>query len=135
MFFDDPGDAFANVARALRPAGRLVMMVWQASERNEWHVAIHRALTGSEGLAAVAAEAPDPFSLADPRTVAGILEAAGFAASPSPRSTSPSTTVRTWPPPSTGSAASRAPTTCWSGLIAPPRRMRWSGCGRHSPPA
>src|SRR5262249_26983602 len=29
MFFDDPVAAFANVRRALRPAGRLVMMVWQ----------------------------------------------------------------------------------------------------------
>jgi ubiquinone/menaquinone biosynthesis C-methylase UbiE len=29
MFFDDPGAAFANIRRALRPAGRLVMMVWQ----------------------------------------------------------------------------------------------------------
>ena len=30
MFFADPVAAFANVGRALRPAGRLVMMVWQA---------------------------------------------------------------------------------------------------------
>ena len=30
MFFQDPVVAFANVGRALRPAGRLVMMVWQA---------------------------------------------------------------------------------------------------------
>jgi ubiquinone/menaquinone biosynthesis C-methylase UbiE len=35
MFFGDPGAAFANINRALRPAGRLVMMVWQAHERNE----------------------------------------------------------------------------------------------------
>ena len=48
MFFDDPVAAFANIARALRPAGRLVMMVWQARERNEWDVAIHRSL-GAEG--------------------------------------------------------------------------------------
>jgi len=78
MFFDDPGAAFANIARALRPAGRLVMMVWQAPERNEWDVAIRQALAGPEGPAAVAPEGPDPFSLADPPTVAGILEAAGF---------------------------------------------------------
>ena len=36
MFFGDPVAAFANVGRALRPAGRLVMMVPQAHERNEW---------------------------------------------------------------------------------------------------
>ena len=73
MFFQDPVVAFANVGRALRPAGRLVMMVWQADERNEWEVAIRQSLeaAGSEGLGA--------FSLADPPTVTGILEAAGFA--------------------------------------------------------
>jgi SAM-dependent methyltransferase len=79
MFFDDPVAAFANIGRALRPAGRLVMMVWQDHERNEWDVAIHRALEGFEGPVAVAAEGPDPFSLANPATVGGILDAAGFA--------------------------------------------------------
>jgi ubiquinone/menaquinone biosynthesis C-methylase UbiE len=76
MFFDDPVAAFANVGRALRPAGRLVMMVWQAHERNEWDVTIHQSLRGSE--APVAVEGLDPFSLADPPTVEGILQAAGF---------------------------------------------------------
>ena len=79
MFFGDPGAAFANIGRALRPAGRLVMMVWQAQERNEWDVAIRQALGGSAGPVPVASDGPDPFSLADPPTVAGILEAAGFA--------------------------------------------------------
>ena len=73
MFFDDPVAAFANVARALRPAGRLVMTVWQAGERNEWDVAIRQSLD-----TAGASEAPDPFSLADPPTVTEVLEAAGF---------------------------------------------------------
>ncbi len=44
MFFDDPAAAFANIWRALRPTGRLVMMVWQAPARNEWDVAICQAL-------------------------------------------------------------------------------------------
>jgi SAM-dependent methyltransferase len=74
MFFDDPAAAFANIGRSLRPAGRLVMMVWQAYERNEWEVAIRRSL----GTAAPAG-LPDPFSLADPPTVTAILDAAGFA--------------------------------------------------------
>jgi ubiquinone/menaquinone biosynthesis C-methylase UbiE len=81
MFFDDPVAAFANIGRALRPAGRLVMMVWQARERNEWDVAIHQSLEAAEGP--VAGEngsgGPDPFSLADPPTVTEILHAAGFA--------------------------------------------------------
>ena len=79
MFFAEPVAAFTNIGRALRPDGRLVMMVWQASDRNEWDVAIRRALTGPEGSAAVASAGPDPFSLADPPAVTGILEAAGFA--------------------------------------------------------
>ena len=78
MFFGDPGVAFANIRRALRPAGRLVMMVWQAPERNEWDVAIRQSL-GPQAAAAVASGGPDPFSLADPPTVTQILEAAGFA--------------------------------------------------------
>jgi SAM-dependent methyltransferase len=79
MFFADPVTAFANIGRALRPAGRLVMMVWQACDRNEWDVAIRRSLTGPEGSAAAASAGPDPFSLADPPAVTAILEAAGFA--------------------------------------------------------
>jgi ubiquinone/menaquinone biosynthesis C-methylase UbiE len=92
MFFDDPRAAFANISRALRPAGRLVMMVWQAQERNEWDITIRHSLG-----ATVPSGLPDPFSLADPSTVTEILESAG------------STTVRTWTRPWTGSAASRAP--------------------------
>jgi SAM-dependent methyltransferase len=74
MFFGDPVAAFANIGRALRPAGRLVMMVWQARERNEWDVVIHQSLK-----AAGATEAMDPFSLADPPAAREILRAAGFA--------------------------------------------------------
>jgi SAM-dependent methyltransferase len=79
MFFDDPVAAFANIGRALRPGGRLVMMVWQDHERNEWDVAIQRSLEGFEGPVAVPPEGSDAFSLADPTTVEGILDAAGFA--------------------------------------------------------
>jgi SAM-dependent methyltransferase len=79
MFFDDPVAAFANLGRALRPAGRLVMLVWQGQERNEWAVAIRRSLESFEGAAAVAPGGPDPFSLANPTTVEEILDAAGFA--------------------------------------------------------
>jgi SAM-dependent methyltransferase len=73
MFFEDPVAAFGNVGRALRPGGRLVMMVWQAAERNEWDAVIRRAL-GAAGPSA----GPDPFSLGDPPAVRHILAAAGF---------------------------------------------------------
>jgi SAM-dependent methyltransferase len=74
MFFDDPVAAFGNIGRALRPEGRLVMLVWQAHDRNEWSVALHQVL----GEPPVAGRQPDPFSLADPTTVEGTLRAAGF---------------------------------------------------------
>ena len=79
MFFGDPVTAFANIGRALRPAGRLVMMVWQASERNEWDVVIRRSLAITEGPEPLPSGGPDPFSLADPAAVTEILKAAGFA--------------------------------------------------------
>jgi SAM-dependent methyltransferase len=79
MFFDDPVAAFANIRRALRASGRLAMMVWQAAERNEWEVALRQSLGTAEGPVAGVSDGPDPFSLADPPTVKGILQAAGFA--------------------------------------------------------
>ncbi|MGH3879361.1 MAG: class I SAM-dependent methyltransferase [Actinophytocola sp.] len=75
MFFGDPVAAFANIGRALRPAGRLAMMIWQARADNEWTVAIEQALAAPGGRAA---GAPDPFSLGDPTATTAILHVAGF---------------------------------------------------------
>ena len=79
MFFDDPAAAFANIRRALRPDGRLVMMVWQAHERNAWDRVIRQSLGAAEGPVAIPSGGPDPFSLAGPPAVEQILQAAGFA--------------------------------------------------------
>jgi hypothetical protein len=78
MFFGDPRAAFSNIAQALRPRARLVMMVWQAHERNEWSVALERSLTGDGGASPPVHDAPGPFSLADPDAVVSVLEPAGF---------------------------------------------------------
>jgi ubiquinone/menaquinone biosynthesis C-methylase UbiE len=78
MFFADPVAAFASLARALRPDARLVMMVWQAHDRNEWSMSIQRSLTGSEAAPRHRPGVPDPFSLADQATVERILGEAGF---------------------------------------------------------
>jgi SAM-dependent methyltransferase len=75
MFFSDPAAAFANIAAALRPAARLVLLVWQRHEDNEWARAIDTALGD-------AAQPPrpgaDPFSLGDAEATGGILDGAGF---------------------------------------------------------
>ena len=77
MFFRDPVAAFTNIARATRPDGRLVMMVWQEHERNEWSVSIQRAVAG---LPTAPSGTLDPFSLADPATTERVLDRAGFGA-------------------------------------------------------
>ncbi|MFJ2651838.1 class I SAM-dependent methyltransferase [Streptomyces sp. NPDC087420] len=78
MFFADPVAAFTNVARALRPAARLVLLVWQDRERNEWASAIRRSLAAATATPTPPASGPNAFSLADPATTEGILTAAGF---------------------------------------------------------
>ena len=78
MFFRDPVAAFTNIGTGLRRDGRLLIMVWQAHERNEWSVAIQRALSGTGGSPVPTPEGLDHFSLADPATVRRVLDAAGF---------------------------------------------------------
>jgi SAM-dependent methyltransferase len=79
MFFADPVAAFSNIARAMRRNGRLVMMVWQDHDRNEWSVSIQQALAAGAEVRIPSPGAPDPFSLADPAATERVLEAAGFA--------------------------------------------------------
>src|SRR5690242_14804122 len=78
MFFGDPAAAFANIGRALRPGGRLVMLVWQGPGPNEWVRELSGALAAGRDLPAPPPGAPGPFSLADPGRVRALLAAAGF---------------------------------------------------------
>jgi SAM-dependent methyltransferase len=65
MFFADPSIAFANIVHALRPGGRLVMLVWRRRELNPW--------ADFWDLSTF-----DPFSLGDADTTRSLLERAGF---------------------------------------------------------
>jgi SAM-dependent methyltransferase len=78
MFFNDPVAAFANIGRALRPGARLVMLVWQDADRNEWFTAPRQALAGSNPPTP-SPRALEPFSLADRAVTRRILTSAGFA--------------------------------------------------------
>jgi SAM-dependent methyltransferase len=78
MFFADPTAAFANIGRSLRTNGRLVMLVWQAYDRNEWAVSIDRALDDRTAAELRSPEDTEAFSLGDPGVVERILGAAGF---------------------------------------------------------
>ncbi|MEI5103477.1 methyltransferase domain-containing protein [Streptomyces sp. PmtG] len=78
MFFADPAAAFANVAAALRPGGRVAFLSAAEPEGNEWLRAL-AALDGILPLGGFGAPAgPGMFSLADAGTATGLLAAAGF---------------------------------------------------------
>lgn len=78
MYFLDPAAAFANIAHALRPAGRLALVTWQELERNEWMSAVRDALAVGPGLPPLPTGTPGAFGLADPEAVRAILIEAGF---------------------------------------------------------
>ncbi|MDQ4010510.1 MAG: methyltransferase domain-containing protein [Actinomycetota bacterium] len=78
MFFGDPVAAFTNIARALRPGGRLVLLTWQPFERNEWLSAFFTALAAGRELPTPPSDAPGPFALSDPDRVRSLLTSAGF---------------------------------------------------------
>jgi SAM-dependent methyltransferase len=70
MFFGDPESAFTNLAGALRPGGRLVLMTWQPVSRNEWQQVIRAALRAGED--------PGPSGFADPDWTRDLLTSTGF---------------------------------------------------------
>jgi len=78
MFFSDPVAAFTNIGRALQPGARLVQLVWQAYERQEWTSAIRNALSGGDIQVAPVGLTHAAFSLADPAVAEDVLIAAGF---------------------------------------------------------
>lgn len=77
MFFTDPQAAFTNIGHALRPGARLVLMVWQSGDRNEWYTMVRDAV-GADTPGAPFAVGEDPFALADPDATTAVLTSAGF---------------------------------------------------------
>ena len=78
MFFGDAEAAFANLATATRPGGRLVMLVWRGIAENEWLREIFEALRVDRDLPMPPPGAPGPFAQSDPATVEPLLAAAGW---------------------------------------------------------
>jgi SAM-dependent methyltransferase len=79
MFFADPVAAFANIARTMRPGGRLALLAWQPLDRNPWVARIRDDLAAGRQLPRPSPGQPGPFGLADADMVRDLLVAAGFA--------------------------------------------------------
>ena len=78
MFFGDQEAAFTNIARAIRPGGRLAMVAWQSLEANEWLREIREALALGRELAVPPSGAPGPFGLADQQQTQSVLTKSAF---------------------------------------------------------
>jgi len=80
MFFEDPETAFANLARALRPGGRLVFVCWQDPLKSEWVAVAVGAAVAQVGRAPDLGPpgAPSPFAFADGDRLTRLITAGGF---------------------------------------------------------
>jgi len=80
MFFINPAAAMANLRRATRPGGRLLMIVYRRIEDNA-HFRMAKQVARNH-LPPPADEAPScgpgPFSMADSQTTSAILSSAGW---------------------------------------------------------
>ncbi|WP_037312198.1 class I SAM-dependent methyltransferase [Amycolatopsis orientalis] len=73
MFFGTPLAAFANLARATRSGGRLVLLTWQPFRLNEW-------ITTFRTIFAAGREVPTvDLALSDPGATEELLTSAGYA--------------------------------------------------------
>jgi SAM-dependent methyltransferase len=78
MFFGDKPAAFANIGGALRPGGRLLLVVWRSPADNPQFATIRRVLAMGRELPTPPPGAPSPFGLADPDLGRRWLEQGGF---------------------------------------------------------
>jgi SAM-dependent methyltransferase len=78
MFFPDLPRATTELARVLKPGGRLCASVWAEPEHNPWTTIAMRAITAEAVLPAPDPDAPGMYRCATPRCIADLYDAAGL---------------------------------------------------------
>jgi ubiquinone/menaquinone biosynthesis C-methylase UbiE len=79
MFAFDPAAAAAQIARVLRPGGRVGIAVWGPRAANPWLSVVFDAASEVLGAPVPPPGLPGPFALADREHLAAILAGAGLA--------------------------------------------------------
>jgi len=78
MFFPDMGGATAELARVLKPGGRLCASVWVKPEANPWTAIALRAIATEAVVAPPDPDGPNMFRCAAPGVVTALFEGAGL---------------------------------------------------------
>lgn len=79
MFFDDPVAAFANIARTVKPGGRLTLACWASMDENPWFAVPRIAAMARLGhVAPLDPTAPGPMAFEDTARVIGLFQQAGL---------------------------------------------------------
>ncbi|WP_238342852.1 class I SAM-dependent methyltransferase [Nocardioides cynanchi] len=79
QFAVDPSAASREIARVLRPGGRLAASVWGPAAANPWLSVVMEAVQSVLGRPVPPPGIPGPFALSQAGHLAGLLEAAGLA--------------------------------------------------------
>lgn len=78
MFFPDVVKATAELARVLKPGGRLCSSVWVRPEANPWTTIVMQAIATEVEVAPPAPDGPNMYRCAAPGFVAALYEGAGL---------------------------------------------------------
>lgn len=78
MFFEDPVAAFANLAAATRPGGRLTFVSWRGLDDNPWLQVIRDSVANGRDLPAPPEDSAGMLGLASRRRIESVLTDGGW---------------------------------------------------------
>jgi ubiquinone/menaquinone biosynthesis C-methylase UbiE len=79
MLMADPGAAFGETSRVMRPSGKLTFSVFGAADRNPWASLVGRVLVSERHIPPPVPGSPGIFALSDPKRIHELLTRSGFA--------------------------------------------------------